>query len=190
MAPKVIAAALCSLATLALAGCRDHGGEGADCPSGLKALTPSGYCVPRYLSLKRGEVFGRKGPGRDYPTIFVYHALGLPVQVIDETADWRRICVPDGGTAWVSRAMLDGRRTVMAPGGAPVPLRRAPDDAAAADAYLRPRSVATLGESRGGWRHVRAEGAGGWVKAAEVWGLAPQPQCALSAPPRAARGGP
>ena len=26
--------------------------------------------------LKRGEVFGRKGPGKDYPTVFVYHARG------------------------------------------------------------------------------------------------------------------
>ena len=178
MGSRVIAAgALFGLVGLALAACGERGGEGADCPSGLKARTPSGYCVPRYLSLKRGEVFGRPGPGKDYPTVFVYHALGLPVQVIDETADWRRICDPDGGTAWVSRAMLDGRRTVMAPGTATLALRRAPDETAAADAYLRPRAVAALGDCRGGGCKLKAEGAGGWVKASEVWGLAPRPQC-------------
>ena len=178
MGSRVIAAkALLALIGLALTGCGGHGGEGADCPSGVKAATPSGYCVPRYLSLKRGEVFGRKGPGKDYPVVFVYHALGLPVQVIDETADWRRICDPDGGTAWVSRAMVDGRRTVMARAVSPLALRRAPEDGSAATAWLRPRSVATLGESRGGWTQVAADGAAGWVKAAEVWGLDPQPQC-------------
>ena len=84
-----------SLATLALLGaCGGKGGEGADCPAGVKQKTPSGYCVPRYLSLKRGEVFGRKGPGKDYATVYVYHARGLPVQVVDETSDWRRICDP------------------------------------------------------------------------------------------------
>jgi hypothetical protein len=110
-----------SLVMLLLVGaCGDRGGEGADCPSGIKQTTPSGYCIPRYLSLKRGEVFGRKGPGKDYPTVYVYHAKGLPVQVIDETSDWRRICDPDGTALWVASPMLDGRRTVMANGAAAV----------------------------------------------------------------------
>ena len=182
MGPKVIAGIAASL-LVGLGGCGGRGGEGADCPAGAKVQTPSGYCVPRYLSLKRGEVFGRQGPGKDYPTVFVYHALGLPVQVIDETSDWRRICDPDGGVAWVSRALLDGRRTVMAIGPASLALRRSPDDGAAADAYLRPRAVAALGDCKGGWCQVRADSAGGWVKAQEVWGLAPAPQCSLSPPP-------
>jgi SH3-like domain-containing protein len=165
------------LAALMAGACEGRGGEGADCPAGVKAQTPSGYCVPRYLSLKRGEVFGRKGPGKDYPTVFVYHARGLPVQVVDETTDWRRICDPDGGAVWVSRSMLDGRRTVLAPGPAPVTLRRSPADAAPASAYLRPRSIAALGRCKQGWCEINADDAEGWIKPDEVWGLAPQPQC-------------
>src|ERR1700722_17334563 len=135
-----------SFAALALLGaCGGRGGEGADCPAGPKQKTPSGYCVPRYLSLKRGEGFGGKGPGKDYPTAFVYHARGLPVQVVDETTDWRRICDPDGGAVWISSAMVDGRRTVMAKGPAQVTLRKDPADAAAPAAFLRPRAVAALG---------------------------------------------
>lgn len=165
------------LMLLVLGACEGRGGEGADCPAGVKAQTPSGYCVPRYLSLKRGEVFGRKGPGKDYPAVFVYHAIGLPVQVVDETADWRRICDPDGGAVWVSRSMVDGRRTVMARGPTPATLHRAPSADSAPAAYLRPRAIATLGHCRGSWCEVSADGADGWVAAADVWGLAPQPQC-------------
>jgi SH3-like domain-containing protein len=170
-------ATLLCFVTLTLAACGGHGGEGADCPAGVKQATPSGYCVPRYLSLKRGEVFGRKGPGKDYPTLFVYHAKGLPVQVVDETSDWRRICDPEGGAVWVASSMLDGRRTVMAAGQTPVTLRRGPSDSAAADAFLRPRAVAGLGHCKGGWCQVTADDASGWVKSSAVWGLAPQPQC-------------
>jgi SH3-like domain-containing protein len=169
------------LAALAALGACSGRGEGADCPQsgpgGGRQVTPSGYCVPRYLSLKRGEVFGRKGPGKDYPTAFVYHARGLPVQVVDESADWRRICDPDGVSVWVSAAMVDGHRTVMALGAAPLPLRDKPADSAAPAAYLRPRSIANLGRCQGDWCQVSLEGASGWVKASEVWGLAPQPQC-------------
>jgi SH3-like domain-containing protein len=172
---RAIAASLVGL--LCLAACGDRGGEGADCPAGVKQQTPSGYCVPRYLSLKRGEVFGRQGPGKDYPTVWVYHARGLPVQVVDETTDWRRICDPEGGAVWVASAMVDGRRTVMATGAGAVALRADPSDAAAAAAYLRPRAVADLGRCKADWCEVSADGARGWVKSSEVWGLAPRAQC-------------
>jgi SH3-like domain-containing protein len=162
---------------LALAACEGRSGEGSDCPPGVKAQTPSGYCVPRYLSLKRGEVLGRKGPGKDYDPLFVYHAKGLPVQVIDETRDWRRICDPEGAAAWVSRAMVDGRRTVMVIRGGPVALRDAPRDDARSDASLSPRAIAALSRCTGDWCEVAAQGVKGWVRTSEVWGLAPTPQC-------------
>ncbi|MFI4973745.1 MAG: SH3 domain-containing protein [Caulobacterales bacterium] len=164
-------------AALGLGACGGHGAEGQDCPLGPRPNTPSGYCVPRYLSLKRGEVFARKGPGKDYPAAFVYHAQGLPVQVVDETTDWRRICDPDGTLVWVHRSMLDGRRTVLARGTQPIALRADPRRGAPASAYLRARAVARLDRCQAGWCKVSAGGAGGWVTEAEVWGVAPQAQC-------------
>jgi SH3-like domain-containing protein len=178
MRPSLYAPLAASLAILAgLGACEGRSGEGADCPAGVKQATPSGYCVPRWLSLKRGEVYGRKGPGKDYPTVFVYHARGLPVQVVDETSEWRKICDPDGGVVWVASAMVDGRRTVMAAGQAPLALRKSPDDAAPPEAYLRPRAIAALGACKAGWCELNAAGASGWVREAEVWGLATQPLC-------------
>jgi SH3-like domain-containing protein len=161
-------------ALLLLGACEGQGSEGDACPN---QKTPSGFCIPRYVSLKRGEVFGRRGPGVDYPTVFVYHARGLPVQVIDESVDWRRICDPDGGAVWVNKVMVDGRRTVMANGKDQVALRTAPADTAAASAYLRPRAVAQLTQCKGDWCQVSADGASGWLKSSEVWGLAAAAQC-------------
>jgi SH3-like domain-containing protein len=125
-------------------------------------------------------VFARKGPGKDYQALFVYHAQGLPVQVVDETTDWRRICDPTGALVWVHRSMVDGRRTVMALGPAPLALRAQPQDGAPVAAWLRPRSVAALGGAQDGFREVSAAGAKGWVKPDEVWGLARGAQCSLS----------
>jgi len=166
-----------ALAALLLAACNGERDEGSDCPAHEKAQTPSGFCLPRYLTLKRDEVFGRKGPGKDYPAVYVYHALGLPVQVVDETSDWRRICDPDGATVWVSRSMVDGRRSVMALAGAPAPLYAAPKPGAAPTAYLKPRAVAVIVGRRGAWAQIRADGRTGWVKPDEVWGLNDALQC-------------
>lgn len=162
---------------LALCGCGAHVGEGQDCPPGVKSATPSGYCVPRYLSLRSGEVLARKGPGKDYAPVFVYRAKGLPVQVVDETGDWRRICDPEGAVVWVHRSMVEGVRTVFAVGDEPVTLRRTPADDGPASAYLRPRSIAALGRCKGDWCQISAGGASGWVKSGEVWGVSPSVQC-------------
>ena len=80
-----------ALAAIALASCGGHGGEGKDCPPAAHISVVSGFCVPRYVSLKRDKVYARKGPGVDYPALWIYRAKGLPVQVVAETLDWRRV---------------------------------------------------------------------------------------------------
>jgi len=167
---------LCALAG-PLGGCGDHGNEGTDCPESVRASTISGFCIPRYVSLKRDTVTARKGPGVDYPALWIYRARGLPVQVVAETLDWRRICDPDGGAVWVHRSMVDGRRTVEATAGEPIPLLRAPKDAAPVEGLLRARALAVLDRCAGGWCKVTVGGVTGWASAARLWGVAPAAQC-------------
>lgn len=175
-APRLCALAATLALAVLLAAC-DRGGDERDCAAGAKLSRSSGYCVPRYLSLKRGEVFARKGPGKDYAALWVYHAKGLPVQVVEETTDWRRICDPDGAVVWVHRTMLDGRRTVMAVGSKPAPLRREPKIGAPADGLLNVRALASLERCKNGWCRVSVDGVTGWVTPAEVWGTAAPVQC-------------
>jgi SH3-like domain-containing protein len=137
----------------------------------------SGYCVPRYVTLKRDKVYARKGPGTDYPALWVYRARGLPVQIVAETLDWRRICDPDGGAVWVHRSMLDGRRSVEAMGPGPVTLLRAPKDGAPVAGLLNARALANLDRCDGAWCRLRVQGVTGWASADRVWGVAPQSQC-------------
>jgi len=167
-----------ALAALALlAGCGGRGGEARDCAAPARLSEASGFCVPRYLSLKRGEVMARKGPGTDYPALWVYRAQGLPVQVVAETQDWRRICDADGAAAWVHRSMLDGRRTVIGLGAAPIPLRKAPRADAPLAGLLNARALADLDRCAGAWCKLKVGGLSGWAANASVWGAAPARQC-------------
>ena len=59
--------------------------------------------VPRYVSLKFDKVNARAGPGDDHKLLFVYRVRGLPLQVIAETSEWRRVCDPEGTLAWVHK---------------------------------------------------------------------------------------
>jgi SH3-like domain-containing protein len=161
----------------ALTACNGPVPEGRDCPAAVRARSVSGFCVPRYVSLKRGEVYGRKGPGKDYPALFVYHVRGLPVQIVAETSEWRRICDPDGGAVWVNRAMIDGRRTVLARGPAPVGLVESAKSPAKVTGLLAAHAVAMLDDCKGGWCRVKAGGVSGWAPAESLWGVAEGAQC-------------
>ena len=138
--------------------------------------TPSGLPVPRYVVLKFGEVNARAGPGDDHRLMWVYTARGLPVQVIAETRDWRRICDPRGGLAWVHGRTLDGKRAVLgrAP---PAAIRSRPKMQSRITAYLRPDALASLDRCKDGWCRIKVEKVSGWVPARAVWGATDAPQC-------------
>ncbi len=139
--------------------------------------TPSGFPVPRYLSLKFDKVNARAGPGDDHQVLWVYRARGLPVQIVAETREWRRICDPEGGVAWVHRRVIDGRQTALTLGPEPVALRRRPRAEAEITAYVNPRSIAALDKCDKGWCRLSLEGVRGWTPETALWGVAAPVQC-------------
>jgi SH3-like domain-containing protein len=139
--------------------------------------TPSGYPVPRYVTLKFGKVNARSGPGDDHRLLWVYRTKGLPLQVVAETSEWRRVCDPEGGAAWVHKRVTDGRRAVINTGRQPSPLRRKPRQDAEPAAYLNVRAMAALVRCDKGWCKVKADGADGWTPEGALWGTSPRAQC-------------
>jgi SH3-like domain-containing protein len=146
-------------------------------PQRAERPTPSGMPVPRYVSLKFNKVNARAGPGDDHRLLWVYKARGLPLQIIAETSEWRRICDPQGQTAWIHKRTTDGRRTVMNTLPTPVELFRRPKAAARPAAYLNSRATAALDRCDKGWCKVHLDGASGWVREGALWGTSEAPQC-------------
>ena len=138
--------------------------------------TPSGLPVPRYVVLKFGEVNARAGPGDDHRLMWVYTARGLPVQVVAETREWRRICDPRGGLAWVHSRTIDGKRTVLG-AAPPAAIRARPKAQSRVVAFLRPDAIAALDRCKDGWCKIKVGRVSGWVIAPSVWGATEAPQC-------------
>src|SRR5579871_2902585 len=79
-----------------------YAGSGGD----VRISDFSGQPVPRYASLKSDKVNGRSGPSSDYPVEWTYQRLGLPVVVVRESQDWRKIRDPQGDEVWVKKSLL------------------------------------------------------------------------------------
>lgn len=150
--------------------------------------TPSGQPVPRWLSLKSSKVFARQGPGPDYRILWQYRVSGLPVQVIAETADWRKICDPEGAVVWVHRSVVSSRRSVFNASEVEVPIHAGRSDTSPVRARLSPRSLVSLSECVDQWCEVRVRRMRGWVPQHAVFGAQEQPLCDADRPAGAGRG--
>jgi SH3-like domain-containing protein len=139
--------------------------------SAQDADTPSGFAVPRFVSLKVGVAHGREGPSQDHQIAWRYTRQGLPLRVTAEAPGWRRVEDPDGEVTWMHHSLLSGRRTVIVRNGAELRIR--PDDGANIEAIADAGVILDLERCADGWCRLEAQGHHGWVRAEAIWGLMP-----------------
>ncbi|MBB5700366.1 SH3-like domain-containing protein [Ochrobactrum daejeonense] len=150
----------------------------AAAPAGT-TIGASGLPVPRFVSLKPARVNLRIGPGRDYAVSWLFMKAGLPVEIIQEYDNWRRIRDADGTEGWVYQSLLSGKRTaITAPWlkdnqGAMINMRSDASDTAGLVAEVEPGVVGTVRECNGQWCRMDMGGARGWIKQSELWGVYP-----------------
>jgi len=127
---------------------------------------------PRFQSLKSDNVHLRVGPGTQHPIEWVLQRRNLPVRVLAEIDQWRRIVDSSGTVGWVHQQMLSGRRYGIVTGEIR-PLRREPNRDSVAVARLEPGVIGRLIECRDAWCRMEAGGFRGWIARAEIWGTDP-----------------
>ncbi len=131
--------------------------------------TPSGFIVPRFVSLKYSKVNGRTGPSRDHPIAWQYQRRGLPLLIVAETEMWRKVRDISGDEAWVRKPALSGSRTVLAMETTSV--RSRPYASAREIARTDPKALLRLQDCRDGWCEVKSEsGLKGWARQDMLWG--------------------
>jgi len=144
---------------------------------------PSGLPLPRFVSLKADRVNVRKGPSTEHKVIWIYRRLGLPVEIIAESEQWRRVRDADGIDGWIYYTLLSGRRTALimpwakkkeaAPQGEPksVALYSKRSARRGVVAKMEPGVIVDLVDCDGEWCLVSIDGYRGWVEQDTLWGV-------------------
>ncbi|MGF1630493.1 MAG: SH3 domain-containing protein [Kiloniellaceae bacterium] len=132
----------------------------------------TGLPLPRFVTLRSGEVNLRTGPGTRYPIDWVYQRRGLPVEIVDEFDTWRRIRDWQGTEGWVHQSMVQGQRGILVTGKRQI-LRRRPEPEAPAVAMLDAGVIGVLERCQAGWCEVTAGGFSGWLPREALYGLYP-----------------
>ena len=135
----------------------------------------SGLGLPRFVSLKSDKVNVRKGPSTDQAIVWVFNRAGLPVEVIAESENWRRVRDSEGADGWVLHSLLSGRRTVLvAPwskGEESVPLHNGKSTSASAAAALEPGVLGNVNSCDGEWCQISVDDYSGYVEQDKLWGV-------------------
>lgn len=128
--------------------------------------------LPRYVSIKSGEVNVRRGPSLTHRIDWVFKGKDMPVQITAEHGHWRRVQDRDGAGGWVHYSLLSGNRTVIVDQDM-LPLLSRPDAAAMPTAQLELGVIARLDSCAETWCRLSAAGYRGWAPRSALWGIDP-----------------
>jgi SH3-like domain-containing protein len=139
----------------------------------------SGLPLPRYVSLKSDKVNLRKGPGTEFPTVWVYRRAGLPVEVVREYEGWREIRDAEGISGWVVQSLLSGRRTALVEPWAVKPNSPPPQSTIYSDNSTNAKPViqveagviANVIGCDGKWCQITVEDFKGHMPQKQLWGV-------------------
>ncbi len=135
--------------------------------------TPSGFPVPRYVSLKVGKANGRIGPSINHAVAWQYRRKGLPLIVVAETQKWRKVRDVNGDESWIYAPALSGERRAIALNDTPLRVRGKMD--ARIKAIMNKGVMVKIEDCRkDGWCKFKSpQGLKGWALNSEFWGAVP-----------------
>jgi SH3-like domain-containing protein len=126
--------------------------------------------LPRFVSLKASEANIRRGPSLSLRIDWIYQRRDMPLQVVAEYGNWRRVVDRDGVGGWVHYVMLSGTRTVIIDAELQ-PLFARPDFNSPQQALLEMGVIARIDECQIDWCRLRADGYRGWAPKTALWGV-------------------
>lgn len=129
----------------------------------------SGYLVPRFSSLAKDKVFVRTGPDGKYPVLWVYKKAGLPVKVVAEYRDWRKIIDSEGAAGWVWGPLISSRRNGLIIAENQKLLKKPKINEAVA-VIAEAGVIGKILSCSQGWCKMDLNGFTGWLPQDQFWG--------------------
>jgi SH3-like domain-containing protein len=136
----------------------------------------SGHPVPRFMSLRPSDTPVREGPSKDHRIKWVFKREGVPVEVIAEFENWRRVRDSEGEDGWVFKSRLSLRRTAQVSPRARdrmFSIHARDNEQSPVVARLEPGVVGDVERCTGRWCRISGQGFEGWIQQERLWGVYP-----------------
>ena len=121
-------------------------------------------------SLKNNKVNVRLGPSKTYPVKFIYKNKYLPVLIVDEHYNWRKIKDYENDLGWVHISQLSRKRSTVTTKNNQV-IFSSPTIFSKPKAKLEIYQVLIINECNKNWCKVKNSKINGWIKKNHLWGI-------------------
>ena len=140
--------------------------------SQISVLADTGLPLPRFVSLKSNVANLRTGPSKRYPIDWVYTYTNLPVKIISEYDDWRKIETQEGISGWLYKTLVHNKRSVAIENKVQK-LYIKPNKSSRVRAYLERGVIAFLITCKNEWCHIATDRPKitGWIPQNALWGV-------------------
>jgi len=127
--------------------------------------------IPRFVSLSADQVYARSGPGTRFPVAWVYQRKNLPVEIVQEFDNWRKIRDIDGEEGWVHQSLLSGKRYIIQNTNQNISLMRRQEVDSRTVALIEKGAILRINTCSTQQCFVSASGFDGWISKDFVWGV-------------------
>ena len=122
-----------------------------------------------FLSLKKNKVYVRYGPGKNYPIKYIYKKKFLPVKVIDNKENFRRIIDHKKNSGWIHSIMLTKPNSLIVLEEKIVFKNNSKFSEPVVK--LEKGRLVTIKKCKLNWCKIESDNYSGWIDTKNVWGI-------------------
>ena len=121
-----------------------------------------------FLSLKNKIVNVRYGPGFDYPIKYIYKKIFLPLEVIDNKENFRRIIDFKKYSGWIHISQLKKNNSLIVLGDKILFSKSSKFSKPLAK--LEKGRLLIIKKCKNNWCKIKTESYSGWIETTNIWG--------------------
>ncbi len=129
----------------------------------------TGFDLPRFVSLKSNEINLRVGPSINYPIKIKYIKKNLPIEIIDEFDNWRKVRDHQNNTGWIKKGLLKGDRYVLTGIKNNVKVFNRP--LGKEIGIIKKNNILKLEKCLKNWCYIKNKNIKGWLLKEDIWGV-------------------
>ncbi len=131
----------------------------------------TGLKIPRFVSTKSDSINLRVGPSLNYPILLKYIVNNLPLEIIEEHREWRKIIDYQKNSGWIHKSLLKGNRNgiIISENNNSVPLFNNPEGKEIGQIGIN--NIVAIKKCIISWCKIFVLEKNFWINKENIWGI-------------------
>jgi SH3-like domain-containing protein len=122
-----------------------------------------------FVSLKTAQVNLRIGPGKEYPIVWIFMVQNVPMMLMVEFEQWRKVRFMDNSEGWIHQNLISKKNTAIITKNHTILYKYSSESVPIAK--LEKNVIVNVLKKQGDLVKIEVNGIKGWVKKKHAWGV-------------------